>query len=71
LGDFNHPDICWEDCKTRHTQSRRFLQSINDNFLTKVVEEPTRRGVLLVLLLTNTEGLVEDVKVGDVKPWPN
>ena len=30
----------------------------------QVVEEPTRRGALLDLVLTNTEGLVEDVKVG-------
>ncbi|PKU36054.1 rna-directed dna polymerase from mobile element jockey-like [Limosa lapponica baueri] len=30
----------------------------------KVVEELTRRGVLLDLVLTNKEGLVEDIKVG-------
>ena len=28
------------------------------------MEEPTRRGALLDLVLTNKEGLVEDVKVG-------
>jgi len=48
----------------RHMQSRRFLQNINDNFLVQVVEEPTRRGALLDLVLMNKEGLVEDVKVG-------
>jgi len=37
---------------------------IDDNFLMQVVEEPTRKGVLLDLVLTNKEGLVEDVKVG-------
>jgi len=25
MGDFNHPDISWEDHTARHTQSRRFL----------------------------------------------
>jgi len=45
-------------------QSRRFLQSIDDNFLIQVVEEPTRKGALLDLVLRNKEGLVEDVKVG-------
>ena len=30
----------------------------------EVVEEPTRKGTLLDLVLTNKEGLVEDVKVG-------
>jgi len=63
-GDFNHPDICWEDHTARHTQSRRFLQNIDDNFLMQVVEESTRKGTLLDFVLTNKEGLVEDVKVG-------
>jgi len=47
-----------------HTQSRRFLQSIDGNFLTQVIEKPTRRAVLLDLVLMNKAGLVEDVKVG-------
>jgi len=64
MGDFHHPDISWEDHTARQAQPRRFLQSINDNFLMQVVEEPTRRGMLLDLVLTNKEGLVEDLKVG-------
>ncbi|GAB0206941.1 hypothetical protein GRJ2_003159700 [Grus japonensis] len=64
MGDFHHPDICWKGNTARHTQSRMFLQSTDDNFLTQVVEEPTRRGVLLDLVLTNKEGLVGDVKAG-------
>jgi len=39
MGDFNHPDISWEDHTARQTQSRRFLQTIDDNFLMQVVEE--------------------------------
>jgi len=62
-GDFNHPDISWEDHTARHMQSRRFLQSIDDNFLTQVVEQPTRRGVRLDLVLTKRDRLFEDVKV--------
>ncbi|PKU35647.1 glycerol kinase [Limosa lapponica baueri] len=64
MGDFNHPDIPWEGYTARHLQSRKFLQCTDDKFLTQVVEEPTRRGVLLDLVLTNKEGLVEDIKVG-------
>jgi len=64
MGDFNHPDISWEDHTARHAQSRRFLQSIDDDFLMQVVKEPTRKGTLLNLVLTNKEGLVKDVKVG-------
>jgi len=62
MGDFNHPDTSWEDHTARQVQSRRFLQSIDDNFLMQVVEEPTRKDTLLDLVLTNKEGLVEDVR---------
>ncbi|GAB0204592.1 mitochondrial enolase superfamily member 1 [Grus japonensis] len=61
--DFNHPDICWNDNTARHAQSRRFLQSIDDNFLTQVVEEPKRTGMLLDFVVTN-KGLVGHVKAG-------
>ncbi|GAB0206764.1 mitochondrial enolase superfamily member 1 [Grus japonensis] len=64
MGDINHPDICWKGNTAMQVQSRRFLQSTDDNFLTQVVEEPMRRGVLLDLVLTTKEGLVGDVKVG-------
>ncbi|GAB0209126.1 hypothetical protein GRJ2_003378300 [Grus japonensis] len=62
MGDLNHPDICWKGNTARHAQSRRFPKSTDETFLTQVVEEPTRRGVLLDLVLTNKEGLVGDVK---------
>ena len=37
---------------------------MEDSFLMQVVEKPTRRHVLLDLVLTNREGLTGDVKVG-------
>ncbi|GAB0209462.1 mitochondrial enolase superfamily member 1 [Grus japonensis] len=63
MGDFNHPDICWRDNAAERKQSRKFLECIDDNFLLQVIEEPTRRGAMLDLLLTNKEGLVGDVKL--------
>ncbi|GAB0190799.1 hypothetical protein GRJ2_001545200 [Grus japonensis] len=63
MGDFNHPDICWRDNTAEHKQSRKFLECVDDNFLLQVIEEPTRRGVMLDLILTNKEGLVGDVKL--------
>jgi len=53
MEDFNHPDIICEDHTARQAQSKRFLQSIDYNFLMQVVEEPTRKGTLLDLVLTN------------------
>ncbi|GAB0184141.1 hypothetical protein GRJ2_000879400 [Grus japonensis] len=63
MGDFNHPDICWRDDAAEHKQSRKFLECVDDNFLLQVIEEPTRRGAMLDLILTNKEGLVGDVKL--------
>ncbi|CAM4500218.1 unnamed protein product [Lepidochelys kempii] len=44
MGDFNFPDICWESNTAVHRQSRKFLESIGDNILVQVLEEPTREG---------------------------
>ncbi|CAM5130495.1 unnamed protein product, partial [Natator depressus] len=63
MGDFNHPDICWESNTVVHRQSRKFLENVGDNFLVQVLEEPTRGRALLDLLLTNQEELVGEAKV--------
>lgn len=39
---------------------------MNNTFLMQLVNEPTRDGSLLYLLLVNSEGLVGDVKIGEV-----
>ncbi|GAB0204803.1 hypothetical protein GRJ2_002945900 [Grus japonensis] len=63
MGDFNHPDICWRYNAVERKQSRKFLECADDNFLLQVTEEPTRRGAMLDLVLTNKEDLVGDVKL--------
>ncbi|CAM5172065.1 unnamed protein product [Eretmochelys imbricata] len=63
MGDFNFPDICWESSTAVHRQSRKFLESVGNNFLVQVLEEPTRGGAFLDLLLTNREELVGEAKV--------
>ncbi|GAB0182896.1 hypothetical protein GRJ2_000754900 [Grus japonensis] len=63
MEDFSHPDTCWRDNTAGHKQSRRFLECTDDNFLLQVIEEPTRRGAMLDLVLTNKEGLVGNVKL--------
>ncbi|KAM9590888.1 uncharacterized protein ACIBXB_005928 isoform 1-T2 [Morphnus guianensis] len=64
VGDFNFPDVCWKYNTAVSKQSRRFLECVEDNFLTQLVGEPTRGGALLDLLFTNREGLVGGVMVG-------
>ncbi|CAM4502766.1 unnamed protein product [Lepidochelys kempii] len=63
MGDFNFPDICWESNTAVHRQSRKFLESVGDNFLAQVLKEPTRGGAFLDLLLTNRVELVGEAKV--------
>ena len=63
MGNFNHPDICWRDNTAGQKQSRGFLECVDDKFLLQVTEEPTRRGAMLDLVLTNKEGLVGSVKL--------
>ena len=53
LGDFNHPNICWKSSMASCRQSRRLLKCIEDNFLSQVIDSPTRGDVILDLLVTN------------------
>ena len=63
--NFNFPDTCWKYNKAQRKQSKRFLEHVEDSFLTQLVQEPARGGALLDLLFTNSEELVGDVKAGD------
>ncbi|RMC08902.1 hypothetical protein DUI87_13896 [Hirundo rustica rustica] len=64
VGDFNLPDIFWELNTAEKQQSRKFLECVEDNFLSQLVSKPTRGGTMLDLLFTNRDGLVGDVEVG-------
>ncbi|RMC20237.1 hypothetical protein DUI87_01083 [Hirundo rustica rustica] len=64
VGDLNLPDICWELNTAEKRQSRKFLECVEDNFLSQLVSEPTRGGTMLDLLFANRDGLVGVVVVG-------
>ncbi|GAB0202744.1 hypothetical protein GRJ2_002740000 [Grus japonensis] len=68
MGDFNHPDICWRDNAAECKEPKKFLECVDDNFLLQVIEEPTRRGAMLDLVLTNKEGLVGG-REAQGQPW--
>ncbi|KAK4818201.1 hypothetical protein QYF61_008585 [Mycteria americana] len=63
-GDFNLPDVCWKYNTAERKQPRRFLECVEDNFLTQLVSESAREGAPLDLLFVNREGLVSNVTVG-------
>jgi len=64
MGDLNLLDICWKYNRAWRKQSRKFLEHVEDNYLTQLVREPTAGGGSLYLLFTDREGLVGDVVVG-------
>ncbi|GAB0179484.1 hypothetical protein GRJ2_000413700 [Grus japonensis] len=66
LRDSNHPDICGKNSTENCEQSRRLLETIEDNlnFLIQVTDSPTRAETFLDLLLTSMEELIKDVKIG-------
>ncbi|RMC16129.1 hypothetical protein DUI87_08341 [Hirundo rustica rustica] len=64
VGGFNLPDICWELNTAEKRQSKKFLECMEDNFLSQLVGEPTRGRSMLDLLFANRGGLVGDVVVG-------
>lgn len=64
IGDFSYWNIYCKKNSAGHTHSRSFLQCIRNNFPVHVMEETTKRVVLMDLVLINKEGLVGDVKVG-------
>ena len=79
MGDFNLPDINWEnldvhsyynnrnqdDQVRRLTPSEKLLETIQDNFLVQNVHEPTRGGNILDLVIATEENLVQNVQVGE------
>ena len=67
IGDFNHSVICWRDNTAGHQKPKIFLKSTGYIFLFQVVQEPTRKGAILDLILTNKERVVSNAKR---KAWP-
>ncbi|KAK4816568.1 hypothetical protein QYF61_017958 [Mycteria americana] len=64
LGDFSHPNICWKSSTASCRQSRRLLECIEDNFLSQVIDTPTRGDAILDLMATNASELISDIKIG-------
>ncbi|KAK4818051.1 LOW QUALITY PROTEIN: hypothetical protein QYF61_004578 [Mycteria americana] len=42
VGDFNLPDVCWKYNTAERKQSRRFLECVEDNFLTQLKGQATQ-----------------------------
>jgi len=63
-GEFNHSNICWRSSTVSCRQSRRLLECTEDNFMSQVIDGPTRGDGILDLLLTNANELIGDIRIG-------
>ncbi|KAJ7428003.1 hypothetical protein WISP_02267 [Willisornis vidua] len=54
--DFSLPDVFWKCNTAERKQSRRFLDCVEDNFLTQQVSAPAREAAPLDLLFVNLGG---------------
>lgn len=58
------PDTNLEYYTTLKNKSWKFLKHLENNFMSQVASEPTRKCALLELLFENRKGRVRDVMVG-------
>ena len=69
VGDFNFRDIDWQDFEGHSPSSRLFLQCLQDNYMTQLVEEPTRNKYINDLVITSNSDLIDSVIVSDAFPY--
>ena len=67
LGDFNLPEIEWSNNKVlRQTEVYTLLMDIiQDNFLSQLINEPTRESNILDLVLTTSPDIIDRLLIGE------
>ena len=64
MGDFNFPELDWGTPESIE-DSHPFIECMSNNFLTQLVEEPTRLKNYLDLVLCSDPSLIEHISVGE------
>src|SRR3989441_2022907 len=64
LGDFNYPEINWNQYETLDA-AHPFVECMGNNFLFQLVEEPTRGKNFLDLVLSSDDSIVQKLQVGE------
>ena len=64
MRDFNYPDIDRETEICTSHKGNRFLAITKDNYLSQLVQDPTRGTAILDLVLTNRPDRTTDVQIG-------
>ena len=63
LGDFNFRGIDWDTLEGNQPRDNLFLEILEDNMMSQLVTEPTRKENILDLVLTNYPNAIEKVEV--------
>lgn len=61
MGNINFLDVCWKYYITERKMSRRFLECVENNFLSQVMRKPTRESSPLDPLFSMRKKLVDNV----------
>jgi hypothetical protein len=64
MGDFNFPELDWTNINSLE-DTHPFMRCINKNFLSQVVDKPTREKNVLDLILTSDDSIIGNVLVGN------
>ena len=62
VGDFNYPTINWKNFECSN-EEEKFVELLHDNFMFQYVDEPTREGNILDLVISNEIAMVEELKL--------
>ena len=65
LGDYNFRNINWEDSSTKRNIDQEFVDTIQDNFFTQIMDSPTKGDNILDLAYT-----CDPASIPTVKPYP-
>ena len=64
MGDFNFPELSWGE-NDFVSESHPFVECLNNNFLTQLVDEPSRGKNYLDLVISSDENMVDSLSVGE------
>ena len=63
MGDYNYPDIDWSSLHGLSTASQKFVDAIEDGFLTQHVLEATCNGSVLDLVITSEPDMIDSISM--------
>jgi len=64
MGDFNYPELSWRENDTV-TDSHPFVECLNNNFFTQLVDEPSSGKNYLDLVICSDENMIESINVAE------